>query len=570
MAQEKQDSSPDRRAVRQPDPAILMPVRRLHNFTYCARLFYFQWVENLFVENADTIAGSALHQNVDRPSHWREELDLAERASMRSLQLESETLGLSGVIDFVEDLGEGAEIIDYKKGAAARDPETGERVPKEYDAIQVAAYALLLQEHGVHPARGSIYYAAERKRVAVPLNEDVFKKTRQLLTKARETADSGKLPAPLRDDPPCLHCSAYSICLPNESAFWSGQEAKPAQDREPPRPPGDEGEIIVVQNPKARVGQRSGEITVSVNSKVMSKHPIEQLQAIYLYGAVQISTQAVQACLNREIPISHFSPAGRFLGMTAGLPQSGVDARLGQYRLFGEPGIRLQLTREIIRAKIHNQRVLLMRNGEVSDQQLRQLAKLRDQAAEAESIDRVRGLEGAAAAIYFEHFSSMLKANELDGFDFTGRNRRPPRDPVNALLGQGYSILSKELTGVCHTVGLDPFLGFFHQPRYCRPALALDLMEEFRPLIADSVAISLINRGELNAKDFVKTSRGVFLHDQGRKQFWKAWFRRMDTEVKHPQFGYRMSYRRMLDVQARQLWRFLRGEATAYLGFTTR
>ncbi|MEM1296639.1 MAG: CRISPR-associated endonuclease Cas1 [Verrucomicrobiota bacterium] len=489
MAKEKQESSPEHRAVRSSEePAVLMPVRRLHNFTYCARLFYFQWVENLFVENADTIAGSALHANVDRPSHWREELDLAERASMRSLDLESESLGLRGVIDFVEDLGEGAEIIDYKKGSAARDPETGERVPKEYDAIQVAAYALLLSEHGVNAVRGSIYYAAERKRVEVALDEAMFAKTRRLLRQARETAESGKLPPPLRDDPRCLHCSAYSICLPNESAFWSGQEAKPAKDREPPRPPGDEGEIIVVQNNKARVGQRSGEITVSLNAKVKSKHPIEQLQAIYLYGAVQISTQAILACLGREIPIAHFSPAGRFLGLTAGLPQSGVDARLGQYRLFGEPGIRLKLTGEIIRAKIHNQRVLLMRNGEVPDKQLRQLAKLRDRTAEAESIESVRGLEGAAAAIYFEHFATMLKPGgrrsvvaeasheesaahptgggmgKNDGaparwFDFTHRNRRPPRDPVNALLGQGYSILAKELTGVCHTVGLDPFLG---------------------------------------------------------------------------------------------------------------
>ncbi len=133
-------------------------------------------------------------------------------------------------------------------------------------------------------------------------------------------------------------------------------------------------------------------------------------------------------------------------------------------------------------------------------------------------------------------------------------------------------MLAKELTGVCHAVGLDPFLGFMHQPRYGRPALALalDLMEEFRPLVADSVAISLVNRGELGPEDFIRSANGTFLNDRGRKAFWEAWFRRFDTEVSHPEFEYKMAYRRMLEVQARQLWRFVRGEAAAYHGFTTR
>ena len=163
----------------------------------------------------------------------------------------------------------------------------------------------------------------------------------------------------------------------------------------------------------------------------------------------------------------------------------------------------------------------------------------------------------------------MLK-EPLGDFEFTTRNRRPPRDPVNALLSMGYSMLAKELTGVCHTVGLDPFLGFYHQPKYGRPALALDIMEEFRPLIADSIVISLINRREINSADFMYSSKGVYLNEQGRRSFWEGYFRRLDTEVSHPQFKYRMSYRRMLEVQVRQLWRFVRGEASQYHGFTTR
>jgi CRISPR-associated protein Cas1 len=178
------------------------------------------------------------------------------------------------------------------------------------------------------------------------------------------------------------------------------------------------------------------------------------------------------------------------------------------------------------------------------------------------------GIEGEAAALYFGQFRTMIK--NVD-FDFSMRNRRPPRDPVNALLSLGYSILVKELAGVCHAVGLDPFLGFYHHPRYGRPALALDLMEEFRPLIVDSLAIYLLNRGELSRdSDFLTSTHGCNLNDRGRHVFWQGWFRRLDTEVTHPVFGYQMSYRRMLEIQARQLWRFVRKEAAGYRAFTTR
>ena len=550
----------------------LMPVRRLHNYLYCPRLFYLQWVEELFVESAETVSGTAVHRRVDIPSTLGsedKELGLVDRANLRSVALQSDTLGLTGVVDLVARAGEGQEIIDYKRGSPFRD-ENGSPIAKENDSAQVAAYALMLKEEGVSITRASIYYASERVRVEVPLTEDLFATTLRAINDARSLARSSVCPPPLRDDPRCLHCSAYSVCLPNESAFWSGAVQEVPKDKVPPRPPGDEGEILVVQNSNAFVGRRGGELTVSVERETVSHHPMEQLQAIYLFGAVQISAQAVQSCLERAVPIAYFSPAGRYLGMTQGLPSSGVDARMGQYRLFGDPGLRAKLASTILAAKIHNQRVLLMRNGSCPKPVLDQLATLRDRAAQGGSLETLRGIEGLAAAQYFEHFGSMLKGTAFEGFDFQGRNRRPPRDPVNALLSLGYSILAKELTGICHAVGLDPFLGFLHQPRFGRPALALDLMEEFRPLIADSVAVSLLNRRELDIGDFARTSRGTFLNDEGRRQYWRAWFRRLDTEITHPEFAYRMSYRRMLDVQVRQFWRFCRGEATEYHPFTTR
>lgn len=584
-----------------------LPVRRLHNFLYCPRLFYFQWVENVFQENADTVAGSSVHRNVDAPSRMEDpkELDLPEGLQIRSLRLESESLGLVGMVDIVEGGPDGAEVIDYKKGSARRGAE-GERLAKEPDALQVAALALLLREQGINAARGAVYYAADKRRVAVEFSEDLFSKVRTAIADARAVAASGKCPAPLKNDPRCLYCSAYPVCLPNESLWWAraGQAVKAdaqlrlgfdtvaadqmrerildamefaaeSTSKEPstvqsPRPENAAAEVLVVQTPGAQIGQRGDQLVVTVKGEEARKFPGQQVRAIYCYGAIQITAQAVATCLELGIDVSYFSPAGRFLGMLGGLPASGVDARRGQYRLFELPGVRLRLAREVIRAKIHNQRVMLMRNGEAPDRVLRLMAHFRDGTDSARDLPELLGIEGNAAALYFEQFESMLKQRQDWKFNWRGRNRRPPRDPVNAMLSLGYSMLVKELAGVCHAVGLDPFLGFMHQPRYGRPALALDLMEEFRPLIADSVAISLVNRGELGPEDFIRSASGTFLNERGRKAFWEAWFRRFDTEVTHPEFGYKMAYRRMLEVQARQLWRFLRAEATAYHGFTTR
>jgi len=550
----------------------MLPVRRLQNYAYCPRLFYFQWVENLFEENADTVQGSAQHRQVDKPSEMPgdpKEMELPEGARLRSLQVESESLGMVGKIDLIDGAREGVEVIDYKKGSAWRG-EHGERVAKDYDAVQVAAYALLLREQGLTVQNASIYYASERKRVPVPLDDELLAKVLHLRDEALGVANSGQSPPPLRDDPRCLYCSAYPVCLPNESRYWQAPGNEPPTIKEPPRPPGDDGEIMVVQKPGCTVGQHGGEFVVSEKGVNLSKYPLRQVRAIYLYGAVQLTAQAAQQCLEHAIDVAYFSPAGRFLGLLRGLPTSGINARLGQYRMFGEHGIRLKLAREVVRAKIHNQRVMLMRNGDVPAVTLRRLADLRDSANCSPDLDALRGIEGAAAAVYFEYFATMLSERAGVDFSFTERNRRPPRDPLNALLSLGYSILSKELTGICHAVGLDPFMGFYHQPRYGRPALALDLMEEFRPLLADSVAISLLNRGELTVGHFSRSASGCFLREEGRRIFWEGWFRRLDTEVTHPQFGYAMSYRRMMEVQVRQLWRYVRGEAEQYFGFTTR
>jgi CRISPR-associated protein Cas1 len=198
-----------------------------------------------------------------------------------------------------------------------------------------------------------------------------------------------------------------------------------------------------------------------------------------------------------------------------------------------------------------------------------------DDAEHATSQEELLGIEGNAARVYFQNLAGMIKPDDRSSeanltFDFNGRNRRPPRDPVNALLSLAYSLLAKDLTIVCHAVGFDPFLGFYHQPRFGRAALALDLMEPFRPLIADSAVLNAINTRMVTARDFVQAGNSVSLTPGGRKGFFRAYEQRMDTLVTHPVFGYRINYRRVLEIQARLLARVLTGELGTYPVFTTR
>jgi CRISPR-associated protein Cas1 len=217
---------------------------------------------------------------------------------------------------------------------------------------------------------------------------------------------------------------------------------------------------------------------------------------------------------------------------------------------------------------------MLMRNHEEPPRLvLEQMRDMEDRAGSCGSLEELLGVEGNAARLYFGEFDGMIKQESAAAdfrFDFTSRNRRPPRDPVNALLSLAYSLLSKDLTIACAAVGFDPMMGFYHQPRFGRPALALDLMEPFRPLIAESAVLSAINTRMVTSKDFLRAGPSVALTPEGRRGFFQAYEARMDTLVTHPVFGYRVSYRRLLEVQTRLFAKVLEGELGEYVAFTTR
>jgi CRISPR-associated protein Cas1 len=199
------------------------------------------------------------------------------------------------------------------------------------------------------------------------------------------------------------------------------------------------------------------------------------------------------------------------------------------------------------------------------------MATLLRKVPHAREPGELLGLEGALAAKYFSRFNVLLQPRDFDAeWDFGVRNRRPPKDPVNALLSFGYAMLAKECTVALLGEGLDPWWGFYHQPRHGRPSLALDLMEEFRPLVVDSAVITAINTGMVKNGDFTRAKAACILTDRGRKAFIRAYEARLDQLVTHPLFQYRCSWRVMVRLQARLLSRWLRGDVPAYVGITTR
>lgn len=269
--------------------------------------------------------------------------------------------------------------------------------------------------------------------------------------------------------------------------------------------------------------------------------------------------------------MSLLSTGGWLYGRATGNDSKNIELRVAQHRKMADEEACLGLARGIIASKIRNCRTLLRRNHEdAPDVTLFELEQLAKKAENVASQASLLGLEGTAARSYFAAFSGMLKGSASSAFDLDGRNRRPPRDPVNALLSLAYSLLTKELTNTIAAAGLDPLLGFFHQPRFGRAALALDLMEEFRPILADSTVLSAINNGVVTPGDFITHPTGVALTGHGRRRFILAYERRMDQLVTHPVFGYRVSYRRVLEVQARLFGRYVLGEIPSYPEFRTR
>ena len=558
----------------------LVPARMLNEYAYCPRLAYLEWVQGEFADSADTVEGRFQHRRVDRPSgrlpsrSGGDPADMAEQDEesretihARSVLLSDDDLGVIARIDLIEGQGSVVTPVDYKRGMAPGVPEGA----WEPERVQVCIQGLLLRANGYTCTQGMLYFAESRQRVAVPFDDALVSRTQELLADIRGMAASGRIPEPLVDSPKCPRCSLAGICLPDEMNFLSqdGPSIKP-EDVRRMSPARDDSVPVYVQTQGAVVGKSGGQLEVKQKGQVLQKVRLMEISHLALFGNVQVTAQAVQELCDRNIPICYFSYGGWFRGITNGMSHKNVELRCRQYLGAMTPETALSISRRMVFGKIKNSRTMLRRNHrETPPSILPELNRLAECALTAPSLETLLGIEGAAARTYFSEFRGMLKNDSLD-FDFRGRNRRPPKDPVNAVLSFLYAMLIKQSAVTALAVGFDPYLGFYHQPRYGRPALALDLVEEFRPLIADSVCLTLINNGELGPADFIARGGATALTQNGRRKVIEAYERRMDTLVTHPLFGYPVSYRRVLELQARLLSRHLLGELPSYPVFRTR
>jgi CRISPR-associated protein Cas1 len=321
--------------------------------------------------------------------------------------------------------------------------------------------------------------------------------------------------------------------------------------------------------------RKDGEnLVVEVDGSERARVPFHMLASLVVFGGIYVSPPLMQACAAGGITIVLLDRAGRFQARIEGPVTGNVLLRRAQYRASDRPE---EIVRSFIIGKIANQRAVLMRSlrdyGDDHDQETREavetaikrLARLmRLTEFSNEGLDSLRGYEGEAASLYFGVFDHLIRSPDA-GMRWTGRSRRPPLDPVNALLSFLYTLLTHDCRSAAESVGLDPAVGFLHRDRPGRPSLALDLMEELRPVLADRLALSLINRRQLREKDFERRDGGaVMMSDDARKTVLTAWQERKKEERIHPFIEEKVPLGLVAYLQAQMLSRHLRGDLDAY------
>lgn len=543
----------------------LVPASMVNAWIYCPRLAVLEWGRGEKARSVDLIAGLRAHQATESgptpalpdPMVLREDQSL----KTRRLSLSSERLGLTAELDLL-DVEEGVVIpVEIKVGKRPSVDE-GAYLPER---AQVCAQALLLREAGYTCLEGALWFAESRERVTVDLTEALVTATLVATSDLRLTVASGRLPPPLDHSAKCPRCSLLPICLPDEIAWFR----KGSIARTPP-PPASPALPLYGQTPGARIGKKDYTLVIQVEGEADRSLALDEISEVVLAGPVSLTTPAIHELLRREIPVAWMSSGFWFLGSTGGQGPRSAAVRTAQYALAGDERRRQAFARDLVSAKIRNGRTLLRRNwrGAEAERQiaLDRLARLAERATTAETTACLLGIEGEAAAVYFRAFPQLFTqaVTTLPAFAFERRNRRPPADPVNACLSLCYAVLTRTLSSALSIAGLDPWKGFYHTERPGRPALALDLIESFRPVLADSTVLMVLNNGEIGTNDFLYAGGGCALKPNARRGLIAAYERRLDQETTHPVFGYQLSMRRLIQVQARLLARFVSGDIPRY------
>ena len=336
---------------------------------------------------------------------------------------------------------------------------------------------------------------------------------------------------------------------------------------------------IYVTREDAWLAKEGANLVVLAEGEEIGRAPLHMLEAIVGFGRPGASPALMAACDEAGITISLLEPNGRFVARIEGKRNGNVLLRRTQYRIADDPVRATPIVKSIVAAKAANQRAVIRRCLRDYGAELGESAKTVLEAAEARltdiarrtlataDVETLRGLEGEAAVTYFSVFQNLIRVDD-PAFVFGGRSRRPPLDRINALLSFLYAMLGHDCRSALETYGLDPQVGYLHADRPGRASLALDLMEEFRPVLADRLALSLINRRQIGASDFVmEDGGGVRLTDEGRKTVLVAWQERKRDEARHPFLDEAMAFGLFVHAQAQLLARHLRGDLDGYPAF---
>lgn len=430
----------------------LIPVRMINEFVFCPRLFYLEFVQGEWADNVFTEDGKAVHRRVNEPSGELAEPEEERPFVARSVALSSPELGISTKVDLLEGDGETVTPVEYKRGRPA--PLPGK--VWEPERIQLCAQALALRENGYAVEKGIVFFKGTRERVEVAIDAELEERTRAAIEGARSCAAAGTIPPPLEGSPKCAGCSLNAICLPDEIHLLRGGPVEvrllhPARDDALP---------VYVQEQGSRIGV-SNQILQVKNPEGAKIHEVRlsEISQVNILGNVGITTPAIRELANLGIPLSFFSFGGWYYGRLEGNGHKNVELRQAQYRSADLPGVALNLGKRFVAAKIANSRTLLRRNHpEAPRDVLDGLEQMRQSAAEATSIEELLGYEGNAARLYFSAFNGMLRppggSDPLLQMTFEGRRRRPPTDPINALVH--LCALDKGLDGHVELGGFRP------------------------------------------------------------------------------------------------------------------
>jgi CRISPR-associated protein Cas1 len=438
--------------------------------------------------------------------------------------------------------------------------------------VQIIAYAALVEEQtGREVSEGRVRYHADNVLVHVPFDEAARAELERAIARARELQATVERPPVAENERLCVKCSLAPVCLPEEARLGVALTSDDSQlsGRTTLRlfPSDDDRRTLHVITQGARVGRKGDRFEVSAPEEPAQLHPVHEVGQVVLHGFAQITTQALRLCAEQEVGVHWVTGGGRYMGAwVAGM--GSVQRRIRQYRALTDPELCLKLARRLAEARVRGQLSFLLRASREAGRDVREvrdaivgMRKLLSPMSRAASIDSLRGFEGGAGAHYFTALPHLVVPEAGEAMRPDGRNRRPPRDRCNALLSYGYALLLKDVTNAILAVGLDPSLGFYHQPRSQAHPLALDLMELFRVPLVDLPVVASINRRQWDEhEDFQIAGQQVWLSDTGRKKFIGIYERRKADCWKHPVIGHSLTYSRLLELEARLLEKEWMGE----------